>query len=359
MGGTVRWTPTNNDWVLYGATGRTGTPIALEALARGHRPVLAGRDAERVRLLAERLDLPWVAGPATELGPLLGDARLVLLAAAPFGTTAPPALRACLAAGVHYLDIANDIAVAEAVLASDDAARRFGITALPAVGFGTVAADGLARHVAEQVPHAIRLELAVLLETDGSSAGARASRMQALSGGGRIRRDGRIVSTRLGAGAHRQGTPVGDRTLVPAPTADLVVSAHTTGIPNITTSVPMPLPPAIAKLVMPALPAIARASGKRPPRARTRAPNARTDEVVSYVWARATDADGHRAEAWARTGEGYAYTARAVVLTVEATLQARALGATTVARAFGAELSFAAGSELLPGAHRESGAERR
>src|SRR5262249_2611865 len=157
-----------------------------------------------------------------------------------------------LDASVHYLDIANEIPVAESVLASDGAARRSGVTALPAVGFGTVASDGLARHVADQVPDASRLELAVLVETDGSSAGASASRMYALSGGGRIRRDGRLVRTRLGSGAHRQVTPVGDRTLVPVPAADLVVSAHTTGIANITTSMPMPVPPVVAELVMPA-----------------------------------------------------------------------------------------------------------
>ena len=83
------------------------------------------------------------------------------------------------------------------------------MTVLPAVGFGTVASDGLARYVADQVPGAIRLDLAILLGTDGSSAGAKASTMQALAGGGRVRRDGRLVRTRLGAGSRRQ--PHADR----------------------------------------------------------------------------------------------------------------------------------------------------
>src|SRR5215468_6820691 len=92
-------------WLLYGATGRTGTLIAEEACVRGHRPVLGGRDVTSVRRLAERLDLPWVAGPASDIASLLGDARLVLLAAGPFDATSPLVLRACLGAGVHYLDI--------------------------------------------------------------------------------------------------------------------------------------------------------------------------------------------------------------------------------------------------------------
>src|SRR3954468_5063229 len=152
---------TNNPSLLYGATGRTGTLIAEEAVARGHRPVLAGRDPDRLRKLAERLDLPWVAGPVTEISQLLGDSRLVLLAAGPFGATAPAVLRACLERGVHYLDIANEIPVVEAALAADEEAPRRGISVLPAVGFGTVASDGLARHVADQVPEARRLEIAL------------------------------------------------------------------------------------------------------------------------------------------------------------------------------------------------------
>src|SRR4051794_21279 len=339
---------TNKPWLLYGATGRTGTLIAEEAVARGHRPVLTGRDPDRLRSLAERLDLPWAAGPATEMARLIGGAHLVLLAAGPFGTTAQAVLRACLDAGVHYLDIANEIPVVTATLAADDEARRRGITALPAVGFGTVASDGLARYVADQVPGAIRLDLAIMLGTDGSSAAAKASTMQALAGGGRIRHDGRLLHRPLGAGSRRQHTPIGERTLVPVPTGDLVVTGHTTGIPDISVSFPVPMPPLAAKLAMPVLPAAAWTAGKLPRRgtpssAATTAPAA----VDSYLWAQATAADGRTAQAWVRTGEGYAYTARSAVLTVEATLRSEPLGATTVARAFGSNLSFEAGGELL------------
>src|SRR3954447_5208745 len=339
---------TYKPWLLYGATGRTGTLIAEEAVARGHRPVLAGRDPDRLRSLAERLDLTWVAGPASDMARLIGDARLVLLAAGPFGSTAPAALRASLDAGVHYLDIANDIPVAAATLAADDEARRRGITALPAVGFGTVASDGLARHVADQLRDAVRLELAILLGTDGSSAGAKASTMQALAGGGRVRHGGRLVRRPLGAGSRRLHTPLGERTLAPVPTADLVVTGHTTGIPDITVSFPVPMPPLAATLAMPALPVMAWVAGKLPRRSTTPSrTTAAPATVTSYLWAKATAADGRTAEAWIRTGEGYAYTARSAVLAVEATLRSDPLGATTVVRAFGSEFSFNAGGELL------------
>jgi short subunit dehydrogenase-like uncharacterized protein len=334
-----------SNWLLYGATGRTGTLIAEEAVARGHRPTLAGRDPERLRLLAERLELPWAAGAAADLPRLLGDASLVLLAAGPFGTTSPPVLRACLDAGVHYLDIANEVPVATAVLAADTEARRRGVTVLPAVGFGTVASDGLASYVADQVPGAVRLDLAIIPGNAGSSAGARESTLHVLSGGGRVRRDGRLVRTRLGAQARRQSTPVGPRTFAPVPTADLVVSGHTTGIADISVAFPVPMPPLVARVAMPAFPLLLRAASRLPQRSTTGDP-----DINSYLWARATAADGQSTQMWARTGEGYAYTARAAILVVEATLRSDPLGATTVTRAFGSELSFEAGGELLANA---------
>ena len=341
---------TNIPWMLYGATGRTGTLIVEHAVSRGHRPTLAGRDPTRLRAMAERFDLPWVSAPVTELGRVIGDARLVLLAAGPFDATTPPALRACLDAGVHYLDIANEIGPAQAVLAAAQSARERGITALPAVGFGTVASDGLARHVADRVPGATRLDLAILLGTDGTSAGARASTLLAMAGGGRLRRDGRLVRSALGKGARRLATPIGDRTVVPVPTGDLVLSGHTTGIPDITVSFAVPMPPVAARLTMPMLPTVAKVVGTRTGRATKRpAPRPSTggEPARSYVWARAATPDGRSAEAWLSTGEGYAYSARSAVLAIEATLAAEPQGATTVARAFGSGLSVEAGGELL------------
>src|SRR5262245_48491990 len=315
---------TNTPWMLYGATGRTGTLIAEQAVAAGHRPLLAGRDAGRLRPLAERLGLPWVAATPDDLAGVIGDSRLVLLAAGPFEATSPPVLEACLRVGVHYLDIANEIAVVERVLGT----RTERITAMPAVGFGTVASDGLARQVADQVAGADRLDLAILLGTAGSSAGARETRMATLAGGGRVRRDGRLTRTRLGYGARRLATPVGTRTVVPVPTGDLVTAYHTTGVPNITVAMTMPMPVAAARVLLPVLPPLVRAGRRLSRSARpttSAAPDApgttasASDEAAleSYVWTRATAPDGRTAEGWLRTGEGYAYTPRSAVSTVE------------------------------------------
>ena len=45
-------------WLIYGANGYTGALLAREAVARGHRPILAGRNAERLSALARELGRP-------------------------------------------------------------------------------------------------------------------------------------------------------------------------------------------------------------------------------------------------------------------------------------------------------------
>ena len=107
------------------------------------------------------------------------------------------------------------------------------------------------------------------------------------------------------------------------------------------------MPPVVARLAMPALPALTRLVGERRRRAKASEPTSAPNAVESLLWARATAVDGRSAESWMRTGEGYRYTARAAILAVEAALRSAPLGATTVARAFGPELCLAAGGELL------------
>src|SRR5271169_1564459 len=101
-------------WMLYGATGHTGHMIARHALERGHRPLVAGRNAPTITALSEELDLEHrvlaLDDPAG-LRAALDDVGLVLNAAGPFLHTAPALAQACLTAGVHYLDISNELQV--------------------------------------------------------------------------------------------------------------------------------------------------------------------------------------------------------------------------------------------------------
>ena len=149
--------------MLYGATGHTGTLIAQRGLDCGHRPVLAGRSAAAVTALAERLGMPYrvlrLDDPAALEG-ALADVDLVLNAAGPFLHTAFPLARACLNAGLHYLDISNELQVFRALYDVDEGAKQAGVSIIPGVGFGVVTTNCLARYVSEAVGGAEDLQVA-------------------------------------------------------------------------------------------------------------------------------------------------------------------------------------------------------
>ncbi len=126
-------------WMIYGATGYTGTLIAREAVARGERPILAGRSAEKLEPLARELQCEWRAFDLA--APNLDGVDLVLHCAGPFLHTSKPMVRACLDAGVHYVDITGEIAVFESVLRRNDEAVQRGVTLLPGAGFDVVPTD--------------------------------------------------------------------------------------------------------------------------------------------------------------------------------------------------------------------------
>src|SRR5688572_26772367 len=149
--------------LIYGSYGYTGRLIVAQAIARGLRPVLAGRNAAAVREQAEALRLPhraFALDDRAATDSALADATVVLHAAGPFSRTSAPMVAACLRTETHYLDITGEIAVFEALAARDAEAQAAGIMLLPGVGFDVVPSDCLAAHLAGLLPSAHRLALA-------------------------------------------------------------------------------------------------------------------------------------------------------------------------------------------------------
>jgi len=346
-------------FMIYGAYGYTGELIARQAVRRGHRPLLAGRQAARLAALARELGgLPWVSVALEDQAGLvaaLERVSAVCHSAGPFVHTSEPLLLACLSARTSYLDITGEIPVFEAVFRRDQAARERGIALLPGVGFDVVPSDCLARFVAEQVPDASELQLAFAV--DGSLSGGTAqSSFEGLLRGNFVRQDGKLVEMPLGQGLHEVQFSDRARRVLPIPWGDLVTAFHTTGIPNITTS--MALPAALAgamPLLAPALPGLLRLLEKdwlRPRilsflAAHVTGPGARARSLGrTRLWARASNRAGHSRQAWLDTVDGYAFTAESAVLALEALAQAPRLGALTPASAFGADFVLqVAGSE--------------
>jgi len=176
-------------WMIYGAYGYTGRLVAVLAAERGELPVIAGRDARRLRRLGEMFELDHRAFDLSDPGAVaeaLDGVDVVAHCAGPFSATSAPMVDACMATGTHYLDITGEIDVFETVLGRDKEAREAGIVLLPGAGFDVVPTDCLAAMLARALPSATRLELAV--RAHGSvSPGTAKTAMEAVGNAGRAR----------------------------------------------------------------------------------------------------------------------------------------------------------------------------
>ncbi len=183
-------------FLLYGANGYTGQLIAREAVVRGLRPILAGRNAEAVTTLASQLGLEQRIftledTAATRAG--LEGVTAVLHCAGPFAHTARPMVDACLEARVHYLDITGEISVFEMAAARDTEAMAAGVLLLPGAGFDVVPSDCLALHLHRRLPTATHLALG-FHGIGRFSRGTATTIVENLHGGGVIRRGGVLTN---------------------------------------------------------------------------------------------------------------------------------------------------------------------
>jgi len=149
--------------LLYGASGYTGRAIAA-ALAGELDLVLAGRNAQAVRAVAEPLGLGWRAFPLSDphaVHAALADVDAVLHAAGPFAATAVPMFEACLASRTHYLDLGGEWRVIADLFKREAEARAAGIAVLPGAALTPAATDCLLLAAVERWPDTRALRLGV------------------------------------------------------------------------------------------------------------------------------------------------------------------------------------------------------
>ncbi len=333
-------------WMIYGAYGYSGTLVAEEAVRRGHRPLLAGRSAEKLAPLAQRLGLEYIAfdldDPAT-ISQQLENVELVFHAAGPFVHTSDAMIQACVASSAHYVDITGEFVVFENTFRYDEAARKQGIALISGVGFDVVPSDCLALYVAQQLPDATQLEIGIA-GLSGVSAGTAKSGVELASMGGWVRREGALQPFPIGTGAKSIRFADGERLAMPIPWGDLSTAYRSTGIPNITTYMALPRVFITLARVGGAMGATVFASPTIRRLARgmigllLRGPDADFREKgKAALWARVTNPQGASVEAWLETPEPYRLTALAGVRSVERVLNEQPVGALTPAQAFGAD----------------------
>lgn len=317
-------------WMIYGATGYTGTLIAQECVRRGLRPVLAGRDAVRLRKLADRLQLPHAVvalDSAPALKQALQGSATVLHCAGPFSRTSAPMREACIAAGTHYLDITGEIDVFVAAHDASERARAAGVLLCPGVGFDVVPTDCVSVRLASAMPDATHLTL-MFSGVDHLSAGTTVTSMEAVfRGAARVRQDGRIVDIPFGERGRMLDFGRGPERSFVIPWGDVATAGYSTGIGNIEVHIPrasasarairalIPLRrllsgPSARRLVHPLLRRLA--SGPSP---------ARRALEQAHVWGEVRNAAGDVKRASLQTLNGYSLTVATAVMAVEHVLR--------------------------------------
>ncbi|HEV2364707.1 MAG TPA: saccharopine dehydrogenase NADP-binding domain-containing protein [Caulobacteraceae bacterium] len=219
--------------MIYGATGYTGREIAGVLAQDG--VILAGRNAERVRALAQPLGLEWRAfgpdDPGAARGAIAG-LDLVLNAAGPFAATALPILEACVAEGAHYLDLNGEWPVFLDLMAKDQVARAAGVMVLPGVGLTIAVTDCLLAEAMRRWPDTVRLRLGIS-RARVMSRGSMTSAAALVSPRALVRSGGELRAIPAGAQTHAFDFGEGLKEAVAVSWADVATAGVTTGVADI------------------------------------------------------------------------------------------------------------------------------
>lgn len=338
---------TQMKWMIYGANGYTGELIARAAVSRGLKPVLAGRSRDKVEALARELGLEArVLGLEDEVR-LLAQIKghdLVLHCAGPFSATAAPMMEACLRANAHYLDITGEIAVFEHAQSLNDRARAAGVVICPGVGFDVVPTDCVAAALKNAMPDATHLALGFDSRSSFSPGTAKTS-IEGMAQGGKVRRDGKIISVPLAYRVRRIDFGAGEKLAMTIPWGDVSTAWHTTGIANIEVFIPgsagMIRGARLANWIRPllGLPFVQRMLKARIGKTVIGPDQEKRADQGTHVWGEVRNARGDCKSARVHTANVYSLTIDAALAVVDYLLQMRPTGgAYTPALLLGAEL---------------------
>ena len=139
----------------------------------------------------------------------------------------------------HYLDITGEIEVFEFNHDLDEQARQARVMLCPGVGFEIIPTDCLAAALQAALPDATHLALG-FDSCSGISPGTAKTIVEGFAQGGRVRRDGRIVSVPPACRTRRIDFGDGEKLAMTIPWGDVATAWYSTGIANIEVYRPAP-----------------------------------------------------------------------------------------------------------------------
>lgn len=333
----------SSNFLIYGANGYTGELITRYAVERGLKPIIAGRNENAIKSLAEKHGLEYRVfslDDVPKLDSALSEVATVIHCAGPFSLTSRQMGEACLRTRTHYTDITGEIAVFEACAAADEKAKDAGIMVMPGVGFDVVPSDCLAMHLKNRLPSATHLTLA-FYGMGRISHGTQSTIVMNIGKGGAVRRDGKIMP--VPAAWRTREIDFGNgvvKTAVTIPWGDVATAYHSTGIPNIEVYTKSALK--AMKLLRYLGWLMATGPMQKYLQSKIK-PGGPSDEErakgKTLLWGEAIDADGNRVESRMQCPEGYTVTALGALNITQKILAGNfAPGFQTPARAYGADL---------------------
>jgi short subunit dehydrogenase-like uncharacterized protein len=338
-----------SNFLIYGANGYTGALIAREAVARGMRPILAGRNPEALAALAHELKVAhrvFALGNPAAVEAGIHGVTVVLNCAGPFSRTWRPIADACLRTRAHYLDITGEVMVFEALAARDAEAKAAGILLLPGVGFDIVPSDCLAAHLKHRLPSATHLALGIQ-SLSRISRGTATTIAENMHGGGLIRQNGVLKQVPAAWKTRVIDFGAGPVKAITIPWGDVASAYYSTQIPNIEVYMAAPLVLRVAARASRFLgwalasPLVQRFVKKR---IRAGSPGPAAQERAlgkSYLWGEVSDSAGNKADSRLEGPEAYSLTVRTALAAVERVLAGQApAGFQTPSMAFGPDFGL-------------------
>ncbi|MFF1280126.1 saccharopine dehydrogenase NADP-binding domain-containing protein [Streptomyces sp. NPDC058299] len=358
MTGTTHDTRSGEVWVL-GAAGRIGSAVTTRLVDRGMRPVLVGRESDRLgKTAADRGLRAVIADGIDSIATEITRQRpaVVFNAIGNYADTATTLARACMPGG-HYLDLAADLTAVPRLLELHEEAAAQGSTLVTSSGFGVLATEAVVVKLCENrpTPAAVRVDAlsSVATEEGVMGAGLAASIIDAMTTGGRRYKDGRMITARLGADPQHLTLPDGQKVKsAGAPTAELLAAQRASNAPSVTVTTALAPTSPVVRAILPlavrlmSIPALQRFAVRQMAGAKLKA--APRPRQHSWGHAAITWPDGTRREGWLRADDGMDYTAAvATEVVIQLTKGEGKPGAYTPAAALGPDIAIAAGGTFL------------